>query len=976
MKRFALTICLAACLVFLSSAAVFAVNEMTIESLTIGAGGTANIGVFVTNDLTLKYIIAPLVVRPISGGSYITSLKLNVNSGRMNGKLADVMIYNGYQAPNGVCPTTQPSSALGTINEPALDANTMPVPTSPAGLMIVRGIILGATLPAGTDGTTPSFTIVAGLNASCPGSFEIDTTCADPANHFVFVRATGTPGIVASFNKGLINVICNPCPTNTTNLATVSATIGVAASKALSSTDDEPNTFAKISGPGVVTTGTPGPPAGAGTWSYTPTCADYPGFDVVFEVYNSNGAGNCGTATFHVDVAGVAPVVSNCGNVSVHWGALASKTIGVTGGCAPYTFSGGAPGSVDANGVWTDETNCQQIGDHAISVTVQDATGQIANCNFTLSVTNDPAVCSNPADVTAPTGVPLSITMGPAVQADGDALTYAASGTWPAWLSISGNQIVGARPAGDNTPYSVCFTASDGCVTSAPCCVNVLFESPYQICIVDPDSAAIGHIVNYVPSLYGVNKTVGIWVNPATGPSGGTGGFEFLICYDQSLLRFMTVTRGPNLDPSFEYFTYRTGAFGGNCGGGCPNGYVKIVGIADINNGITPAPGAFVLGGVIALITFNVDGNLNNIGLCPHVGFCSFDCTDNSLSSKDGYTLYVPSASDPDITLGPDYTCVGNNKPGHNVNEFIDFCAGAICIQRPPDDRGDLNLNGVANEIGDAVLYSRYFISGINVFESNANLRAVQILASDINNDGMPLTVADLVYLIRIITGDAQPFPPQGSGFKLSPYANSVAVNSDVTNGSLNIRTNANVDLGGALFVYHYSGVTVGQPSLVSGTNLQVKSTSANGELRILVYGTAAGAKVPAGLNNLITVPVSGNGTVELAESQVSDASGALLSVNASSRVPTSYALLQNYPNPFNAGTVIQFSLKDQSDWNLSIYNIAGQVVRTFSGNGQGPVSVSWDGSSENGASVASGMYFYRLTAKDFTATKKMVLMK
>jgi hypothetical protein len=474
-----------------------------------------------------------------------------------------------------------------------------------------------------------------------------------------------------------------------------------------------------------------------------------------------------------------------------------------------------------------------------------------------------------------------------------------------------------------------------------------------------------------------MNHTVGIWVDPATGPSGGTGGFEFLICYDQSLLRFISAGRGCDLDPTFEYFTYRTGQFGGNCGGGCPNGYVKIVGIADMNNGVTPAPGAFQLAGVIATLTFYVDGNLNYIGLCPHIGFCSFDCTDNSISSRDGYTLYVPSPTDPDIVLGPDYTCVGNNKPGHNVNIFIDFCAGAICIIRPPDDRGDINLNGVANEIGDAVLFSRYFISGINVFEADANLRAVQVLATDINNDGMPLTVADLVYLIRILTGDAQPFPPQGSGFKLSPYVNAVDVTSDVVGGTLNVRTNSTVDLGGALFVYRYSGLTIGEPVLAAGTSLQIKSRATNGELRILVYGNASGAKVQAGLNNLITVPVSGNGTIELAESQVSDASGALLTVNVAAKAtPATYALLQNYPNPFNAGTVIQFSLQDASNWNLSIYNIAGQVVRTFNGNGQGSVSVAWDGTAEGGSSVASGMYFYRLTAKDFTATKKMVMMK
>jgi len=985
MKRFALTICLAACLVFLSAAAVFAVNNVTVESKTVGAGGSASIGIYATNDVIIKQYIQPLKIVSTGGGSFITSMKVGINAaGRMNGKLVDIMIYNGYLNANGACLTTAPNVGFGTIDEPNLDANTLPVSgTGPVALMIVRGIILGTTLPVGTDGTfpggSPSFTIDVGLNASCPGQFEVDTTCTDPANHLVFAKMTAPPALLPTFTKGVINVICNPCPVNTTNPATVNATVGSSASKALSATDDEADTFDWFgpAGKGTITTTNPGPPTAAGLWSYTPVPADYPGFDVVFQVYNSNGKGNCGSYTFHVNVAPTPLVLSNCGDVTVHWGALASKTVGVSGGCTPYGFSGGLPGAVDPDlGNWTYQTSCQTLGSTPISIQVTDVCQQSADCNFDLIVTNSKPTCTNPADVTAPTGLLLSIDMGPTIDTDGDLLTYSASGTWPAWLSISGDKIVGARPLGDDLPYVVCFTVSDGCETSAPCCVNVLFESKFRICVVDLDANGDAILpADYAHTFGGQNHTVGIWVDPATGPSGGVGGFEFLICYDQSLLRFLSAARGGDLDPTWEYFTYRTGQFGGNCGGACPNGYVKLVGIADMNNGVTPAPSAFKLAGVIATLTFFVDGNVNYIGLCPHVGFCSYDCTDNSISSKDGYTLYVPTGVG--ITLGPDYSCDGNNKPGHVVNPFIDFCPGAICIDRPPDDRGDVNLNGVANEIGDAVLLSNYFIYGINVFETAPNLRAVQILATDINNDGLTLTVADLVYLIRILTGDAQPFPPQGSGFKLSPYANAVDVISDVTDGALTVRTNSTVDLGGALFVYRYSGLTVGEPALAAGTNLKIKSRASNGELRILVFGTASGARVPAGLNNFITVPVSGNGTIELAESQVSDANGALLTVNAAAKAtPSTYALLQNYPNPFNAGTVIQFSLKDQADWNLSIYNIAGQIVRTFSGNGQGSVSVAWDGTSEGGSTIASGMYFYRLSTREFTATKKMVLMK
>jgi hypothetical protein len=826
------------------------------------------------------------------------------------------------------------------------------------------------------------------LSAVCPGSFEIDTTCTDPANHLVFARTLGTPSaVIPTFTKGVINVICNPCPTNTTNLATVSAVVGSPASKALSATDDEADTFAWISGPGgatTVTTTNPGPPSAAGLWSYTPKCDDYPGFDVVFEVYNSNGQGNCGNATFHVDVAPTPLVLSNCGNVTAHWGDAVEKIIGVTGGCPPYQFVENGMGDVDVDGKWTYTTSCQDLGTHAISITVTDAAQQSADCSFDLIVTNTLPTCNPP--VPDPV-VTTSATFILGADADGDGVTVTLiSGTgWPGELVTGNSYFTGTRD--DTAEPVILYTVSDGCQSSVECSFKARFESEFTICITDlEDDLCTPKGGTYAHTLGGKNKTIGILAGG--GSSAGVGGFDFLVCYDNSILRFIKAERGCDLDPTWEYFTYRTGMFGGNCGSACPNGYVKLIGIANMNNGVTPAETAFALKGVILTLTFYVGGSTTDIGLCPHVGFCSIECGDNSISSRNGNLLFLPyfpfvPGTDPPnyhVTFGPDYVCGGIVK-GMEPYEFIIFCPGAICIDRPPDDRGDINLNGVANEIADAVLFSNFFIYGIDAtFEAGGPpfyLRELQVLSTDVNADGLTLTVADLVYLIRIITGDAQPFPPDAGGPKLSPYANSVDVLTNVTDGALTVRTNSTVDLGAALFVYRYSGLTIGEPALTAGTNLKIKSLANNGELRILVYGMTSGAKVPAGLNNLITVPVSGDGTIELAESQVSDYNGALLTVNAVAKAtPSTYALLQNYPNPFNAGTVIQFSLKNQTNWNLSIYNIAGQIVRTFSGNGEGTVSVTWDGTSANGSPIASGMYFYRLNTREFTATKKMVLMK
>lgn len=88
--------------------------------------------------------------------------------------------------------------------------------------------------------------------------------------------------------------------------------------------------------------------------------------------------------------------------------------------------------------------------------------------------------------------------------------------------------------------------------------------------------------------------------------------------------------------------------------------------------------------------------------------------------------------------------------------------------------------------------------------------------------------------------------------------------------------------------------------------------------------------------------------------------------------LPTSFALSQNYPNPFNPTTSISFDLPKKSDVVLSIYNITGQKVTEMSDTYEAGTHVfEWDASN-----MASGVYFYKLTAGDFTATKKMMLLK
>ena len=92
---------------------------------------------------------------------------------------------------------------------------------------------------------------------------------------------------------------------------------------------------------------------------------------------------------------------------------------------------------------------------------------------------------------------------------------------------------------------------------------------------------------------------------------------------------------------------------------------------------------------------------------------------------------------------------------------------------------------------------------------------------------------------------------------------------------------------------------------------------------------------------------------------------------------------IPNYPNPFNPETWIPYQLTEDAEVTLTIYTANGKVVRTLI-LGQQPAGMYqsktraayWDGRNTVGEPVASGVYFYTLTAGEFTATRKMLIRK
>ncbi|PWB76310.1 hypothetical protein C3F09_00540, partial [candidate division GN15 bacterium] len=348
------------------------------------------------------------------------------------------------------------------------------------------------------------------------------------------------------------------------------------------------------------------------------------------------------------------------------------------------------------------------------------------------------------------------------------------------------------------------------------------------------------------------------------------------------------------------------------------------------------------------------------------IQFWWVDCGDNTFSNVKGDSLIISryvfgyggfdgpyyhiESFDPVFPTdkGSQEECDTHNqidKP--NTWRVIDFFNGGVDIicADSIDARGDINLNGLAYEIADAVMFTNYFIYGFSAFQGHTPGSQA---ASDVNADGLTLSVADLVYLIRVLVGDAMPYP------KLN------ALDMPIT-----------ADNG----VYSATGIEVGavamkikgdaKPELLA-QNMTMKYAYENGVTSVIILPQYEGKSSISGF------------TGEFIRVQ-----GEVLSIEAATilgqpivakTVPKNYALSQNYPNPFNPSTTIELALPYAGEYTLTIYNVNGQVVKTFSGTAEaGWTKVVWNTTENN---VASGVYFYRLNAGSYSSVKKMVLLK
>ncbi len=132
-------------------------------------------------------------------------------------------------------------------------------------------------------------------------------------------------------------------------------------------------------------------------------------------------------------------------------------------------------------------------------------------------------------------------------------------------------------------------------------------------------------------------------------------------------------------------------------------------------------------------------------------------------------------------------------------------------------------------------------------------------------------------------------------------------------------------------------------------------------------------------------VSISGftNNNMDPETKQLSEVDEEKMDEIESELLPTEFGLSQNYPNPFNPTTTINFQIPEldgaqNTSTTLKIYDIRGRLIRTLLDEKRPPgfYSEFWDGMSDNGDKVSSGIYFYGLKTESYVSSRKMIIIK
>jgi hypothetical protein len=260
-----------------------------------------------------------------------------------------------------------------------------------------------------------------------------------------------------------------------------------------------------------------------------------------------------------------------------------------------------------------------------------------------------------------------------------------------------------------------------------------------------------------------------------------------------------------------------------------------------------------------------------------------------------------------------------------------------------------------------------------------------QIDAADFNRDGR-VNVSDLQSIIDYIL-ELPVTPPQMPPGPLVTVELQRNAGSMGDNLSIPIWAQVGYEAAAVQFEISYNSdhleaVSVDPGSMIS--SMQFDHNITDGKINGVIYnlgGRSFGPTSGEMANFMFRVKDSDfnpNRDLRLTEFLIVDPSASFIQTEIKGELPERYLLKQNYPNPFNLSTNISFELPEDNDVELAIYDLLGRKVTTLLNSflPAGGHTVTWNGRSESGETVSSGIFFYRLRTSDFDETKKMSLVK
>jgi len=496
-------------------AVAWGANTLQIESKTVNKGQAGVvIAIRLTNDITIRNIVVPLALRSVTPGAFVTALqpvygeRLPTGSGA---PISDISILNQYAEEDGTCKAGQPGG-FGTITYS--DGASHPVAAAPEGVLFVRGKIFGASLPPGAD-VTGSLGLIVDVTLS-QGIFEIDTTCANPANHVVFVQDVTNTGMLPALTKGVIT-IGHPPVARDTSWTTPEDTPRNVTRLPASDPDADPLTFLISTGPqhGVIS----GFNTATGAFVYTPE-ANYNGKDSVkFQATDGGFVSNIGTVRITITPVNDAPVARDTlvvTNEDIPVNAQ-FQAYDVDSDPLTYTkltgpFHGAFSGFSSSTGAFTYTPAANYSGPDSITFRVKDAVlfSNNATVRITVSPVNDPPVAR---DTVLNTGKNAPVT--------GQFHSYDVDGGPPAYTRLAGpfhGSFTGFDPSTGVFTYtpdldflgrdSIKFQANDGAANSNTGTVRINVDERTCLCVHEGDPNLDG-----VPDVFDILDEIDVVFN-------------------------------------------------------------------------------------------------------------------------------------------------------------------------------------------------------------------------------------------------------------------------------------------------------------------------------------------------------------------------------------------------------------------------------------------------------------------------------